>query len=317
MKFNKPKFWDKKKPTIFSFLLLLLTVPLVINNFLKQSKKHNNKSKNYTIKTICVGNIYLGGTGKTPSAIKISQILNDLKYRTVFIKKNHSETFDEEKLLKKYGKVLSYSKRENSLSEANKFYDVAIFDDGLQDNSINYNLKFVCFNTNIFIGNGMLIPAGPLREKINSLKKYDAVFLNGDAENMNDIITQIKKYKKDIKIFKSEYNLINLNSFDKKEKYIAFAGIGFPKNFFKTLIYNNFNIVKFLEFPDHYNYNYKDIKKIIDISNDFNAKILTTEKDYERIRASDSQNIDYIRYVKMELKIKEESELIDFIQKNL
>ena len=95
------------------------------------------------------------------------------------------------------------------------------------------------------------------------------------------------------------------------------SSIGFPKNFLKTLINNNFKVIKFLEFPDHYNYNYKDIKKIIDISKDFSAKIITTEKDYERIKALDYQNIDYIKYIKMELKLKEESELIDYIQKSL
>ena len=63
---------------------------------------------------------------------------------------------------------------------------MALFDDGLQDRSINYDLNFVCFNTLSWIGNGMLIPAGPLREKIKSISKYDAIFLNGNGENILD-----------------------------------------------------------------------------------------------------------------------------------
>ena len=55
-----------------------------------------------------------------------------------------------------------------------------IFDDGLQDKNINYDISIVCFNSKNWVGNGMLIPSGPLREKIDSLKKYDVVFLNGN-----------------------------------------------------------------------------------------------------------------------------------------
>ena len=55
-------------------------------------------------------------------------------------------------------------------------HDVLIFDDGLQDRTLKYNLNFVCFDAKNFIGNGCLIPSGPLREKLDSLKKYDCVF---------------------------------------------------------------------------------------------------------------------------------------------
>ena len=76
---------------------------------------------------------------------------------------------DERKLLEKHGKVFTNKSRDKALQMAiSENYDVAIFDDGLQDKSINYDLEFVCFNNIKCIGNGLLIPAGPLREKINS-----------------------------------------------------------------------------------------------------------------------------------------------------
>tara|TARA_B100000795_G_C22765548_1_gene425544 strand:- start:367 stop:1332 length:966 start_codon:yes stop_codon:yes gene_type:complete len=321
MKFKKPKFWDYKKPNIFSLLLLPFTIPIIVNNFFNQLKKKkisNNENPNYhNLRTICVGNIYVGGTGKTPFAIKVNQILKNLKYRTIFIKKNYVESYDEYKLLEKYGNVLSHSKRIKSLIEARKTSNVAIFDDGLQDSSINYDLKFVCFNTKNFIGNGMLIPSGPLREKISSLKKYDAVLLNGNNENLDKIIPRIKKQNKDIKIFESTYVLANISELDKKNKYLAFAGIGIPMNFYTMLINNGINIVKFLPYPDHFKYDYRDIEEITNIAKNINAKIITTEKDYSRLKIYNLLHTNNIQFVKVELKIKNEDKLINFIKSNI
>ena len=319
MRINKPKFWDYKRPNFFSFLLLPFTIIIKLNIFFQTIKKTLKKNNsNHKIKTICVGNIYVGGTGKTPSSIKINQILDQINLNSVFIKKNYPKTIDELKLLENYGKVISNSNRIDSLNISNKEYDVAIFDDGLQDASINYDLKIVCFNINNFVGNGFLIPAGPLREKLNSIKKYDAIFLNGNSENSDEIKSKIKRYNKDISIFESSYSLLKGENFDNKINYVAFAGIGIPLNFYKTLIKDNINVVKFLEFPDHYIYTEDDIKNIKDIAKSLNAKIITTEKDFSRLE--NSKNVllkENIQCIKMELKIKNESDLINFIKKKL
>ena len=76
MNLKKPKFWDSKKKSFLSYLLIPLTLPISISNFLSQFKKKNKSSK---IKTICIGNIYIGGTGKTPLVIKIYDILKKIK----------------------------------------------------------------------------------------------------------------------------------------------------------------------------------------------------------------------------------------------
>jgi tetraacyldisaccharide 4'-kinase len=314
MKLKKPKFWDYNKPSLFSYLLLPFTILIKVNNFFNQIKCNQKYIQNYKIKTICVGNIYVGGTGKTPSTIKISRILKDLGYQTVFIKKKYIESYDEEKLLEKYGDIISKPTRVKSLEEANKSYDVAIFDDGLQDSSINYDLKFVCFNSNVFIGNGMLIPSGPLREEIKSLKKYDAIFLNGNNKISDNVIVEIKKQNNKIEIFQCTYELVNLNLFNKKDKFIAFAGIGFPLNFYDTLVDNGFNIIKFLEYPDHYIYSDENIKRIIDIAKNLDAKIITTEKDYSRLKKYNYMYKEKIKFIKMNLKVNNEKVLINFIK---
>ena len=201
--------------------------------------------------------------------------------------------------------------------EANKISDIAIFDDGLQDSSIDYDLKFVCFNTKNFIGNGMLIPSGPLREKITSLKKYDAVLLNGNNENSDKIISKIRKENRNIKIFESTYKLVNLDNLDKKNRYIAFAGIGIPTNFYTSLIDSGINIVKFLEYPDHWKYDYEELKKIINIAKNMNAKIITTEKDYSRLENYNIPQKENIQFIKMELEIKDEDKLINYLKMNI
>ena len=70
-------------------------------------------------------------------------------------------------------------------SAVEKNYKFLIFDDGLQDKNVYYDIELVCFDADSWIGNGNLLPSGPLREKISSLKKYDAVFLkfNGTMDN--------------------------------------------------------------------------------------------------------------------------------------
>ena len=84
MNFKKPKFWDKKKPNFISYLLFPLTLFISISNLFLRFK---SKKKNKKIKSICVGNIYLGGTGKTPTTIAIFEILKRLGLKVSTAKK--------------------------------------------------------------------------------------------------------------------------------------------------------------------------------------------------------------------------------------
>ena len=311
MKFKKPDFWDKKKPNITSYLLLPVMYLIKIINFIYKK----DKIKTDKIKTICVGNIYLGGTGKTPISIKINKIINNLNYSTAFIKKNYPDQIDEQKILSSHGKLFCNKDRRDGLKEAiNEKIKVAIFDDGLQDKRLGYDISFVCFNIENWIGNGLTLPAGPLRENINNLKKYDAVFLNGNGEETSEIENIIKNIKPNIEIFKSEYVPLNLKLINTSKNYLAFSGIGNPKTFIKTLKKNNLKIVKTLNFPDHYNYTNQDMIKIKEIAKGLNAKIITTEKDYNRLNKLNLEDIEYLR---VELKVLNEKELINFLNKRL
>lgn len=310
MKIKKPKFWDYNKPNIISYILWPLSLFLQFLNNLKLLKVSKKKFKE--IKTICVGNIYVGGTGKTSLSLMIYDILLKNKIKTCFIKKYYSDQKDEQKILENKGKLFNFSKRELSLEKAIKEnYDVAIFDDGLQDKSIEYDLSFVCFNNLNFIGNGLTMPSGPLRESFKNIKKYKYIFLNGNMENIVDIREKILETNSNAKIFEAKYIPMNIKEFDLNEKYLVFSGIGNHKTFLSMLKNNKIIINKDIEFPDHYNYSDSDLKNILKISKDNNLKILTTEKDFFRIR----MKLNEIKYIKSRLEISNEKDLINILSK--
>ena len=313
MKLKKPKFWDYKKPDLLSYFLLPFTLPIIINNFFLRVKKITKI--NQKIKKICIGNIYVGGTAKTPLTIKMYQILTKLNFKTATIKKFYPHHTDEQELLTQKTKLYSSKDRIKSLNQAiENDLDVAIFDDGLQDKSINYDLTFVCFNNINFIGNGFLIPAGPLREKIERISRYDAVFINGNKKDNTTLKLSIRKHNKKIHIFESYYDPVDINRFRTDEKFLIFSGIGNPESFKETLITNNINVVDEIIFPDHYHYTKKEIDKIKILAKNLNAKIITTEKDYVKIDNNENEDIEFL---KIDLKIQEEEKLINYLKLHL
>ena len=309
MKLKKPKFWDYKKPSFFSYLLLPLSITIGLIAKINSKPKYPNSK----IKTICVGNIYIGGTGKTSLTIKIKEILDKNNIKACFIKKFYPNQTDEQKLLSKNGTLFSNLKRITALDEAiSEGFEVAIFDDGLQDNSIKYNMEIVCFNNLNWIGNGLTLPSGPLRESINNLKFYENVFLNGNEESLIAIKDQIKKINPNININSGKYTPLNIGEFDKDQNYLVFSGIGNHKTFVEMLKNNKLKIVSDLEYPDHYQYSKRDFDEIIINAKKFNAHIITTEKDYLRL---ENFNRNEILYVKSSLDISDEKSLTNKLLK--
>ena len=303
MNLKKPKFWDYEKANIYAYLLYPISLLVKFIKFFLITQP-----KNFKLKTICVGNIYLGGTGKTSLSIKIKKILEKRKIKACFVKKFYSNQTDEQKLLKNNGKVFLSSSRIEALKQAElENYDVAILDDGLQDKSIHYDISLVCFNNINWIGNGLTIPAGPLREDINNLKNYNHIFLNGNLENLDILKKHILKINSKINIHLGKYLPTNLNEFNKDDEYLIFSGIGNHNTFVSMMKNYGFKIVKDLEFPDHYEYKNSDIKKILELANKFNYKIITTEKDYLRLEYT---NTNQIKFIKSDLQIIDEDNFI-------
>ena len=289
MQFKKPQFWDYKKVSFWTIILLPLTI---IYQFFFWLIKIFKPQRKFQIPIICVGNIYLGGTGKTPLAREIFNIVKSLNKNPAFIKKPYDYLKDEIKMLKKTGKIFTSKNRAKSISlSIADNHDIVILDDGFQDFSIKPNLSILCFNSKQLVGNGFTIPSGPLRENFSSIRRVDCIFINGE-KNL-DFENKIKDVNSEIKIYYTKYKLKNLNKF-KNKQIIAFAGIGNPQNFFDLLKENNINIKKTFSFPDHHIYSKKDYDKLVneklmstDIENnkmiDQDIILLTTEKDYFRL----------------------------------
>jgi len=307
MNFFKPKFWDKNKISFFSVLLFPVSLLIKVLSLFKRFLIKTNQS---SIPIICVGNIYLGGTGKTPLCIEIFSILKNLNMNPVFVRKKYDSFQDEADLQKQVGPVYQNKKRIEAVKEAlhNKA-NVAILDDGFQDFSINKNLSIVCFNKKQWVGNGLTIPSGPLRESLSALKRANCVVING--EKNRDIENKIFSKNKEIKIFYTKYRAKNISEF-KNKKVIAFAGIGNPENFFDLLKDNKIDIEEEIKFPDHHEYSEETLENLINKAKENNNILLTTEKDYFRIAKNYKQNISFL---KIEVEIENRNQFIDQIKK--
>ena len=240
-------------------------------------------------------------------------IANELKFlgkKPVIIKKFYKEHNDEYLLIKKREVPLIFEKdRASSIRVAEKKFDVAILDDGFQDYQIKKDLNILCFHSKQLIGNGYIFPSGPLRENLNAIKMAQIVVINGE-KNL-EFETRLKKINSKISIFYSHYKLTNPENF-KDKNILAFAGIGNPDNFFDLLIESGLNVKETISFPDHYDFKKKEVLEIIEKAKKQNYTILTTEKDFLRIK---NFNFLEISSCNIKLEITKKSELIALIEK--
>ena len=294
---NTPEFWYKKDliSKFKTFLLLPFSIvwillSLIKRNFAKRYKSH--------LKVICIGNLSIGGTGKTPFSIQTYKILEILGYKPVFLTRgyrgltkgpilvnkshNHKDVGDEALLLSKVGTTIVSSNRcigAKYIENLKKNYDVIIMDDGLQNYQLEQDIKLLLIDKKLLFGNGYCIPAGPLRQTITQgLKKIDAIIFTGDGDTKNinlNFINNIQNFDTKLEI---------KNTFKTKQNnFLAFCALGNPIKFFNTLKKNNFKIVLTKSFPDHYEYKNKDINTLKEEADNRDLKLITTEKDYVKI----------------------------------
>ena len=305
MKFNKPKFWDKKLGFISTLLLPLTLITLLII-FLR---KKLIEVKSFDIPIICVGNLYLGGTGKTPTSILIAKELLKQRKKPVILRKFYDSHKDEHELIKKNFKhfLLNKDRVEGVFEALKKKFDTVILDDGFQDYKLKKKLNILCFNENQLIGNGLVIPAGPLRENLNVIKGVDIILING-KKNI-EFERKVLNINKEVNIFYSTYKPINKRQFLGK-KLFAITGIGNPENFFRLLSENNLQVKKKFIYPDHYEFTKKEILDIINEAKKNNCEIIMTEKDFFKVKRF---KYKYLKFLKVNLEIKDKKRLLKII----
>ena len=172
--------------------------------------------------------------------------------------------------------------------------DFILLDDGFQDKSLFKDKNILMVNGARGFGNGLCLPAGPLRELIKpALKKAQFLIIVGDDK------TKIKSMYKNINIDILTASIKPLYV-DKNKKYLAFSGIGNNQSFFDTLIDNNCTVLKTVEFPDHHFFSENDLNKLKKIASDNNLSLITTEKDFVRIP---KEKRDGIECLKVKIKL--------------
>ncbi len=309
MYFIKPRFWDEKKNSFLSILLYPLSI---IYYLIIIIKKKISIPQKFDIPIICLGNIYVGGTGKTSAAIEIIKILNQFK-KVCFLTKGYGRksktdiylneinmanqvsevTGDEALLLNKFGHVYISNNRVKGINAIIKLgYDAIILDDGFQDYLIFKDLNILCFDSKSWIGNNNLLPAGPLREPLTSIKEVNLVILKG--EKNQTVEKEIKKINSNIQIIYAENKIENIGTL-KNKNFIAFTGIGNPYSFFYTLLENNLKIIKQIIYPDHFQFTEKNYKILFKEAENNNCNLITTEKDYVRINKKFKDKIYYTK----------------------
>lgn len=300
MKLRQPNLWQNK--SIASSLLLLFSSLYYAISNLRKYITHPYKP---SIPTICIGNITVGGAGKTPIAISIGNFLKKEGYNITYLSKGYKgkldgplvvtkehsaiEVGDEPLLLAKIARTVISKNRKAGIKfiEDSLEADLIIMDDGLQNPTIEKHLSILVVDGTFGLGNRRIFPAGPLRETVRSaLKKTDTIVIIGDDKQ--------KSFKNLTKnIVNVEIKPINKKS-NNKGKFIGFAGIGNPDKFFKTLEGLKYDLIESVAFEDHHIYTNEDIEKLINKAAKAGAKLITTSKDIVKIDPEIAKNIQVL-----------------------
>jgi len=293
-----PKYWQSN-----SIISKLLEPIGLIYGGLTAMRLKFKKSRKTEVPVICIGNITAGGTGKTPVSVSIAKMLATEMFHPFFVtrgyggklqdiivnNKKHTATDvgDEPLLLSKQAPVVVNANRYLAAKKAvEQGADVIIMDDGFQNPGLYKDISFLVFDGHYGIGNGKIIPAGPLRETLeDGTKRADAVIILGkDKHNL------AQRCGLPVFFGHTEASQANLDNQD----VLAFAGIGHPQKFYHTLKQQGFNVVKTIDFPDHHFYTREELDAIIEQAKQLKAQIYTTSKDFVKIPPLYSQDINVL-----------------------
>lgn len=310
-----PNYWKSKniRAYLLSPLGYLYQFATALNLAIKKPQQIEKP-------VICIGNLTAGGTGKTPVSISVAEILKKLGRKPFFVSRGyggklHNVQVDESKhlaqdvgdeplLLARHAPVIvnpnRYQGAKLALSDG---ADVIIMDDGFQNPTLKKDLSFLVFDGQFGYGNGMCIPAGPLRESLQSgLKRAQAIIIIGeDKHNLSETF-------KDYPVFKGRISA----QIDKPEKepIIAFAGIGRPKKFYTSLQNCGFKIYQTIDFPDHHQYTRAELLSLIEKAQQNKCLLYTTSKDFVKIPTDLKRNF---KVLEISIQWEDEQKLENFL----
>ena len=299
-------FWEKTRPFLI-FFSCLFGLALALRKFMYS--RGIKKKTRLQAKVISVGNITLGGTGKTPLAEYIARKCKENNKKTVILSRGYGGG-DEIMLFSKRNKDIPVlpgkNRRETGKEAVSKLgAEVIILDDGFQHWSLERDLDIVTLDTacTLPVWKDRLLPAGTLREKINSLRRTDIFVLTkcakidesaeGAGSGIDFWLTFLKEINPKAPVFFTSHKPVGFIDragksspldFIKGRDVIAFSGIARPEAFEDTLKGLGARVTHSFRYPDHYAYSEEDLKKIREIV-PRGALVITTEKDLIRINS--------------------------------
>lgn len=254
------------------------------------------------VPVICVGNLTAGGAGKTPIALAIEKLLKAHDRRVVFLSRGHgghekgpvlvdhqahtaADIGDEPLLLAASAPTIVARKRVDALSliaSLEEKPDVVIMDDGLQSPGLAKTIAIAVVDSDVGVGNGRCVPAGPLRapvsdqmETIDCIVSYGAI--NGDGSKVGNDDTPAFYARPTTKLLKFDGQDGDARTFH------AFCGIGRPDKFFDQLSRDGYRVAKKTAFPDHHRFSPNDLKKLEASAEKDGLALITTAKDAVRL----------------------------------
>lgn len=253
---------------------------------------------------ICIGNFTLGGTGKTPLAIKFAHLLQDLGWDPSFLSRgykgkyagpllvnlnehNAKDVGDEPLLLSQHAPaIISKNRIEGVWLIEQRSSNMIIMDDGFQNPTVQKNLSFIAIDSATALGNGRIFPAGPLRAPLEfQLPNASAIIITGsntaEKSSIKDLLRKEYNFKKPI--LRGQLTASEDTSWLKEKPILAYAGIGRPEKLFQSLENAGGKVIRRNPFPDHHNFTSKDAEHLTKIALADDLQLVTTEKDHVRI----------------------------------
>jgi len=296
---REPAFWWRT-PGIAAALL----APVAAGYGAIAARAFKRKGRRARVPVLCVGNLTVGGSGKTPTAIAIAGLFLAAGARPVFLTRGYggrlagpihvdprfhraADVGDEPLLLARVATTIVARDRVAGAALAELVGNVIIMDDGFQNPSLTKDLTLLVVDCRRGIGNGHMIPAGPLRAPLAvQLDHADAVLAVGETNGAGNVIARANE--RGVPIFRGRLEpdstaLVALED----HKVLAFAGIADPGKFFATLASAGVATAATASFPDHHRYTAEEAKDLLVRAERDALHLLTTEKDLVRLQGED------------------------------
>lgn len=324
MPLKTPRFWGDPTSRVAA-LLSPLSALYAAGRRIHQSARRSYRS---ALRVICVGNIVAGGSGKTPAVIALAHFIRErglfknpcvltrgyggaLTGPTLVDLDHHTaaDVGDEALLLAHHAPVIVSRNRVAGAKLAEiSGADIILMDDGFQNPSLHKNLSLLTIDAEYGLGNGRLIPAGPLRETLSSaLQRADAV-LSITPPGSTAIDGPWNHTQKPV----LRAALIPAANMDPATPLIAFAGLGRPEKFFKTLTALGAQVIATHAFADHHPFTDADLAPLAAQAEEKKAMLITTEKDYVRLPPAYR---DKVAVLPVELRFESPDDVLNLLRR--